>query len=203
MTKKNWNKNLRSKCKSVAAHVEFKHNCTEMLSKIQSIWDSDLSRTNIANYRTKLSSADMMPTHSAPYQAVPKACEFRKSEIKKKNGVWEAYRADLHRKSSTNSVRDVEDGFRHFCVDWQKLTAVTKREVKPIPSMDGLSTCLIKPQSFLWKVWKVRIGKWRSRMEIEARPLLPHIIDFMALFKFLSGYELLPIRSSKRRMSSF
>lgn len=106
-----------------------------MIAKIESRWEGHLGSINAVPHQTGLVESRDRPIHSAWYRDHPNVRELENQEIEKMLAI------DVIKPAQTNWASQFvfmrrKDGTLRFCVDDQKLNAVTIQDAYPTSHMD-------------------------------------------------------------------
>lgn len=105
----------------------------DMLSKSQHMLDDRLGHAISAKHGTKLLESMKQLVHSVPYRVGPKSCKFDEIDNILKGHIA---KPALTKRTSPTVFNPKKDGTLRFCVDYQNLNAVTKRDSYQILQMD-------------------------------------------------------------------
>lgn len=108
-------------------YAKYHDQLLNMLRKFQFMWNGHPDHVNIAKHLIKLTGEKTQPIRSAPYRDGPKTREFEEAEIDKML-LQEVIEPAQTEWATPIAFASKKDGSLHFCVEYKKLNAVTKRD---------------------------------------------------------------------------
>lgn len=130
LTKINWQDHV----KISDDYVQYCPGFLKLFTKIESIWDIQLSLIKEAYHRIELSPEATRPIHSAHCRAKLKSCKFEKNNISRMLGLKVIKLTQAEGASATVSPPRKNSTIQFFD-DYSKLNAVIMSDSYPIPCM--------------------------------------------------------------------